>query len=475
MISSNGLLALPLLAALYLHLDSQRARLLLLLAAGAFTLSADFLLADPAGRLKASLDLLLVGALLLVCFIGCRLVERSGRHASAALKVLIVLEVTPLLAYKLLMAGLAERLMMPADAALGQSLIPPLGLSVMTFQAVSYTIDRHRQQVPTANWRHFGVYMSFFPHLAAGPILKASDFVAQLMQRRTVTQEDVRAGLWRIFKGLVKKLLLSDLIAKAAVAPVFADPQSFSSAEIMIATLAFTFQIYLDFSAYTDVVIGSARLLGLKLPENFDRPYQATSIAAYWRRWHMSLSAWVGHYVYRPLGGNRVVRWKIYRNVMISIVLLALWHGLTPNFLIYGLLHGSAVCLYRWMREQASWQQWAEQHATLAKVGGWLLTFSFVVIARILFKTPTFEDATIFWNSLLYSELSAWPRFGPAFWVCLGLGMAGCFAPMAWKDAMQRRFERASPVLQGLALAGVLMLGAWLSDGQALAFIYRQF
>ena len=376
MISSNGLLALPLLAALYLHLDSQRARLVLLLVAGALTLSADFLLADPAGRLKASLDLLLVAGLLGMCWGGCRLLDQGGRHARAGLAVLIALEVTPLLAYKLLMAGLADRFMLPADATSAQSLIPPLGLSVMTFQAVSYTIDRHRQQVPTADWRHFGVYMSFFPHLAAGPILKASDFVAQLMQRRTVTQEDVRAGLWRIFKGLVKKLLLSDLIAKAAVAPVFADPQSFSSAEIMIATLAFTFQIYLDFSAYSDLVIGSARLLGLKLPENFDRPYQATSIAAYWRRWHMSLSAWVGHYVYRPLGGNRVVRWKIYRNVMISIVLLALWHGLTPNFLIYGLLHGSAVCLYRWMREQAAWQHWAERHATTAQVGGWVLTFS---------------------------------------------------------------------------------------------------
>ncbi len=473
MISSNGLLALPILAALYLSLDSQRARLLLLLLAGAFTLGAEVLLADAAGRLKASADLLLVTALLLLCWLSCRLIDRAGQRAQRVLTLAIVVQALPLLSYKLLLAGLADGLLGSADSL--TALTPPLGLSVLTFQAISYTVDSYRKQVPTADWRHFGVYMSFFPHLAAGPILKASDFVTQLMQRKSVEAEDIRAGLWRIFKGLFKKLVLSDLIAKAGVSPVFADPQAFSSGEIMVAILAFTIQMFLDFSAYTDVVIGSARLLGLKLPENFDRPYQATSIADYWRRWHMSLSAWVGEYVYRPLGGNRVVRWKIYRNVMISIVLLALWHGLTANFLIYGLLHGTAVCMYRWMREQPAWQGWSGRHPWQASAGGWLLTFTFVVMARILFKTPTFEDAALLWNSLLYSELSAWPRFGPTFWICLTVGTLGCFMPNHWKMPIQRAFERLPAIAQGLLFAAVLMLGAQLSDGQALAFIYRQF
>ncbi len=475
MISSNGLLLLPLLAAIYLSLESQRARLMLLLAAGALTLIAEVVLAGPAEQLKASLDLLLVCALMLLCWLGCRLMERGGDPSQALLTALIVLLALPLLSYKLLLAGLAGNW---ADT-LAQDLLthttPPLGLSVMTFQAISYTVDSYRKQVPTADWRHFGVYMSFFPHLAAGPILKASDFVSQLMERRPVSTDDTRAGLWRIFKGLFKKLVLSDLIAKAGVHPVFTDPQAFSSGEIMVAILAFTVQMFLDFSAYTDVVIGSARLLGLKLPENFDRPYQATSIADYWRRWHMSLSSWVGHYVYRPLGGNRVVRWKIYRNVMISIVLLALWHGLTANFLIYGLLHGMAVCFYRWMREQVSWQQWSQQHSMAASVSGWLLTFSFVVLARILFKTPTFEDAALLWNSLLHSEYSNWPRFGQAFWICLAVGLVGCFMPHRWKIPVQRAFERGPFLVQGLLIAAVLMLGARLSDGQALAFIYRNF
>jgi len=472
-ISSNGLLALPILAALYLSLESQRTRLLLLLLAGAFTLGAEVLLADAAERLKASADLLLVTALLLLCWLSCRLIERAGRQTQRILTLAIVVQAMPLLSYKLLLAGLADGLLGSADSL--AALTPPLGLSVLTFQAISYTVDSYRKQVPTADWRHFGVYMSFFPHLAAGPILKASDFVTQLMHRKMVQAEDIRAGLWRIFKGLFKKLVLSDLIAKAGVSPVFADPQAFSSGEIMVAILAFTIQMFLDFSAYTDVVIGSARLLGLKLPENFDRPYQATSIADYWRRWHMSLSAWVGEYVYRPLGGNRVMRWKIYRNVMISIVLLALWHGLTANFLIYGLLHGTAVCMYRWMREQPAWQGWSRRHPWPARAGGWLFTFTFVVLARILFKTPTFEDAALLWNSLLHSELSAWPRFGPTFWICLTIGTLGCFMPSHWKMPIQRAFERLPAIGQGLLFAAVLMLGAQLSDGQALAFIYRQF
>jgi alginate O-acetyltransferase complex protein AlgI len=474
-ISSNGLLALPILAALYLSLDGQRARLLLLLLAGACALGAEVLLADDDEGLKAGFDLLLVTTLMLLCWFSCRLIDHAGRRAQTALTLVIIVQALPLLSYKLLMAGLTDRLIDPSGPGPLTQMTPPLGLSVLTFQAISYTVDSYRKQLPNADWRHFGVYMSFFPHLAAGPVLKASNFVAQLMHRKEVVPEDICAGLWRIFKGLFKKIVLSDLIAKAGVGPVFADPQAFSSSEICVAILAFTIQMFLDFSAYTDVVIGSARLLGLKLPENFDRPYQATSIADYWRRWHMSLSAWVGEYVYRPLGGNRVVRWKIYRNVMISIVLLALWHGLTANFLIYGLLHGAAVCLYRWMREQSSWQVWSSRHPLQASVGGWLLTFSFVVLARILFKTPTFEDATLLWTGLLHSEMSDWPRFSQAFWICLALGTFGCFMPNRWKIPIQQTFERLPALAQGLLFALVLMLGAHLSDGKALAFIYRQF
>ncbi|MFZ9405883.1 MAG: MBOAT family O-acyltransferase [Burkholderiaceae bacterium] len=471
MISSNSLLLLPLLAALLMTVRQDRLRLALIAMASVLVIVLDGLA-----------DALILFGLLGLCFGGTALLVRMLPGSRAGLSVLVCLEIAPLLAYKLLRSGLIEWLA-SIDPALTLGLtppgetdwLPPLGLSVITFQAVSYTVDRWRSQLPAHGSLHYLVYMGFFPHLAAGPILRASDFMGQLLAPRQVSTEDVREGLWRIFCGLTKKLLVADVIARAGVNPVFSDPSAFSTAEISIALLAYTLQIFLDFSGYTDVVIGAGRLMGLKLPENFDRPYHATSIADYWRRWHMSLSAWVSHYVYRPLGGNRVVPWKLYRNVMISIVLLAVWHGLTPNFLLYGLLHGTAVCLNRALLRTQSWVRWTADHPWLSGLGGWILTFAFVVIARILFRTPDLASAAEFTQQWLGSELSGLPRYGPAFWACLLAAFAITFAPSRLGDRLHASFLRRSSIVHGALFALVLMGAAALSDGQALHFIYRQF
>jgi alginate O-acetyltransferase complex protein AlgI len=470
-ISSNSLLLLPLLAALLMSVRQDFLRLVLIALAGVAVV-----------LLEGLADALIVGALLGLCLIGTQLLVALRPGSRIGLTVLVVLEVAPLLAYKLVRSGLIEWLA-SIDPALTLGIsppgeadwLPPLGLSVITFQAVSYTVDRWRDQLPTHGPVHYLVYMGFFPHLAAGPILRASDFMGQLMAPRSVSADDVREGLWRIFCGLTKKLLVADVIARAGVNPVFSDPGAFSSTEIGIALLAYTLQIFLDFSGYTDVVIGAARLMGIRMPENFDRPYHATSIAEYWRRWHMSLSAWVSHYVYRPLGGNRVVAWKLYRNVMISIVLLAVWHGLTPNFLLYGLLHGSAVCLNRFLLRTPGWVQWTESRPFLSNLAGWLLTFAFVVIARILFRTPDLASALEFGTQWLNSERSGLPRFGPAFWGCLLGAAAITFAPERLRLAAHGAWLRSSSIVQGALFAGVLIAAAALSDGQALHFIYRQF
>jgi D-alanyl-lipoteichoic acid acyltransferase DltB (MBOAT superfamily) len=211
------------------------------------------------------------------------------------------------------------------------------------------------------------------------------------------------------------------------------------------------------------------------VPENFNRPYHASSIAEYCRRWHISLSAWVTHYVYYPLGGSRVERWKIYRNVMISILLLAVWHGVTLNFLLYGLLHGAAVCVNRWLRFQSWWQDWTVRHEKYLMIAGWVLTFSFVVIARILFKTPTLDDAAVFTGYMMHAELSGLPRFAPLFWACLMAGVMSTFCPTAVTEAARHAFKRQHPVIQGVIFGVVLLTGAYLSGGQALNFIYRNF
>lgn len=471
MISSNSLLLLPLLAALLMSVRQDALRMGLIALAGVGIL----LLEGPA-------DALIMGGLLGLGLLGTHLLVTLRPGSRLGLSVLIALEVAPLLAYKLVRSGLVE-LLASIDPTLTLGLsppgeadwLPPLGLSVITFQAVSYSVDRWRAQLPAHRPVHYLVYMGFFPHLAAGPILRASAFMGQLLAPRAVTSEDVREGLWRIFCGLTKKLLIADVIARAGVNPVFSDPGAFSSFEISIALMAYTLQIFLDFSGYTDVVIGAARLMGIRMPENFDHPYHATSIADYWRRWHMSLSAWVSHYVYRPLGGNRVVAWKLYRNVMISIVLLAVWHGLTPNFLLYGLLHGSAVCLNRWLLRTPAWVQWTASRPMLFSLMGWVLTFTFVVIARILFRTPDLASAAEFSVQWLNSDLTGLPRFGPAFWGCLIAGAAITFAPAALRRSAHQAWLLRGSIAQGALFASVLIAAAALSDGQALHFIYRQF
>lgn len=471
MISSNSLLLLPLLAALLMSLRQQNLRLLLIALAGVAVVV-----------LEGLADALIIAGVLTLCLLGTHLLVRLRPGSRAGLAALIVLEVAPLIIYKLLRSGLVEWLasidpvlIVGAGLSAETDWLPPLGLSVITFQAVSYTVDRWRNQLPAHGGVHYLIYMGFFPHLAAGPILRASDFMAQILKPCTARAEDVREGLWRIFCGLTKKLLIADVIARAGVNPVFSDPGAFSTAEISIALIAYTLQIFLDFSGYTDVVIGSARLMGIRMPENFDRPYHATSIAEYWRRWHMSLSAWVSQYVYRPLGGNRVTAWKLYRNVMISIILLAVWHGLTPNFLLYGLLHGCAVCLNRWLLRSPEWVRWTGSRPMIASAGGWILTFAFVVIARILFRTPDLASAQEFGLYWLTAEQAGLPRFGLAFWGCLLAALAVTFAPVRANHAIHAWWMRGSSIMQGTLIAGVLITAAALSDGQALHFIYRQF
>lgn len=450
---------------IYLRLQSTPQRLVLLGLAGLLTLFFSGLA-----------DLLIILALLLLTWWGTQFLDIFYKNQRWAWGILIALEVAPLCFYKFLKVNFWD--LVPTgflDSTDLVSWLPPLGLSVLTFQAVSFTVDRFKGQLKEPSKISFLVYMTFFPHLIAGPILKASDFITQIITPKQVDLNDIREGLWRIFTGLAKKLIFSDVIARTCTDSVFVDSGSFSSWEIAIALFAYTLQIYLDFSGYTDVVIGSARLMGFKLPENFDKPYHAKSISEYWTRWHMSLSAWVNLYVYRPLGGSRVATWKIYRNVMISILLLAVWHGLSFNFLIYGLIHGSAVCFNRWIRVQASWKNWVQNHPQWSAGICWLLTILFVVIARILFRTPNLEEASIFVMNFFESELSGFPRFSIFFWLSFVFGMIAYALPRHYLLKVKHQFLIAHPLLQGLLFALILMCAGYLSGGQVLNFIYRNF
>ena len=221
----------------------------------------------------------------------------------------------------------------------------PVGISFFTFMGISYVVDAHRGKVKPAGWLDAAVYLAFFPHLVAGPIVRGSELFPQLRQRRDPRRIDATRAAWLIMAGLAKKIVISSFLARVIVDPVFALPHQHSAIEVLVAVYAYAVQIYADFSGYTDIAIGVALLLGFRFPDNFDAPYTATSLQDFWRRWHITLSTWLRDYLYIPLGGNRGGRWRTARNIMLTMVIGGLWHGAAWTFVAWGALHGGGQAL----------------------------------------------------------------------------------------------------------------------------------
>ena len=287
----------------------------------------------------------------------------------------------------------------------------PMGISFYTFQGISYLMDVYWRDMRAE--RHLGIlmlYKAFFPQLVAGPIERGTHFIPQL---RTFLQNDnsqrirfeydrVVSGLRLMFLGFFKKIVFADNFA-LLVNPVYAAPAEFSSASALVATVAFAFQIYFDFSAYTDIARGAARVLGFELVHNFKRPYFATSIPDFWRRWHISLSSWFRDYLYIPLGGNRVARWRWMLNLWIVFILCGFWHGANWTFLIWGALYGLYYFLDYALRTPA---QWLVKNTFLSNFPGMcrafmiVLTFSMVCWAWVVFRAENLSQAIIIWEKI---------------------------------------------------------------------------
>lgn len=230
------------------------------------------------------------------------------------------------------------------------STLLPVGISFYTFQNLSYTVDVYRGRLPAErSLLRFALFTAFFPQLVAGPIVRASEFLPQLSRRPGLTRDDVDFAVHRIVRGIVKKIVFADFIAASFTDRVWASPAEYSALENLLALYAFTLQIYADFSGYSDVAIGTSRLFGLRVPENFNRPYLALDVADFWRRWHMTLSTWLRDYVYYPLGGNRKGTLRTYANLWLTLFLVGLWHGATFTFVIYAVLQASAMVFNRFI------------------------------------------------------------------------------------------------------------------------------
>jgi len=229
-----------------------------------------------------------------------------------------------------------------------QSVLPPVGISFFTFQALSYLIDTYRRRIEPSPLLDFAVYLSFFPHLVAGPIVRASEFLPQLRVPRDARQVDTGLAFWLIAVGLFKKVVVSSYLAGAIVDPVFRIPSQHQAVDTLLGIYGYAIQIYCDFSGYTDMAIGLALLLGFRFPQNFDAPYTSSTLQEFWRRWHMTLSRWLRDYLYIPLGGSQRGPRRAYVNLFLTMLIGGLWHGAAWTFVVWGALHGGYLAAERW-------------------------------------------------------------------------------------------------------------------------------
>jgi len=309
-------------------------------------------------------------------------------------------------------------------------LLLPVGISFYTFQSLSYTIDVYRRKRdPERHLGRFALYVAFFPQLVAGPIERSTRLLPQLAQRHDFEYDRVTSGIKQMGWGLVKKIVIADNLA-LLVDAVYASPQDHDSITLAVATFAFAFQIYCDFSGYSDIAIGTARVLGIDLMQNFNRPYFARSIGEFWRRWHISLSTWFRDYVYIPLGGGRVDQARLYVNLMTVFLLSGLWHGANWTFVCWGAVHGACLVLSRATERIRG--RFSLPESQIRNIVQIVITFTIVCTAWVFFRAQTLADAQFILTQLVtvpielaYFDSAQWLRALPAPGYNVAIGFAG--------------------------------------------------
>lgn len=360
---------------------------------------------------------------------------------------------------------------MPVDMLL-LNLVLPIGISFFTFQSLSYTLDVYRGvEKPCRDFRDFALFVAFFPTLLAGPITRARFFLPQLEVPPAPEAARAETGLALIVRGFIKKIAFANLISSHLVTPAFADPGQFSPLFLLVAVYAYSFQIYMDFSGYTDIVRGVAKLLGFELMENFNRPYLAASVSNFWQRWHISMSSFFRDYLFFSLGGSKYG--NVYRNLMLTFVAIGFWHGAGWNFIVYGLVHGSVVGIERWRRNRR------EAAGIVLPDSGWpwlwrvVLTFHIVAFSRILFRAADLAQAKAYVLALAGGTGQAAP-FSALGLGALLLAVALHYTPPSWSSASLERFRRLPVPLQAGAMVATTYLLVAISTGAA-PFVYFQF
>jgi alginate O-acetyltransferase complex protein AlgI len=358
-----------------------------------------------------------------------------------------------------------------ADNVLGTSWIVnitlPVGISFYTFMAISYVVDTFRGQLVPASFARFAVFQAFFPHLVAGPIVRASELLPQLEAPRDPRKVNTSRAFVLILSGLFLKVVIANHLSTHIVDDVFAAPGRHSSLEVLVAVYGYAVQIFADFCGYTNIAIGVALLLGFEFPQNFNSPYAAVSLQDFWRRWHMTLSRWLRDYLYIPLGGNRKGTLLTYRNLMLTMLLGGLWHGAAWTFVVWGGIHGLGLAIERAL----GWRP----TSVAARALGRVLTFHVVCFAWIFFRADSFTRA----GEVLERLVTAWGRPSPLVTSSVVLailaGIAGQYVRPGAIGRLVAGFERLPAVAQGACVAVVLVVIDTLGPEGVAPFIYFRF
>jgi D-alanyl-lipoteichoic acid acyltransferase DltB (MBOAT superfamily) len=400
----------------------------------------------------------------------------------------------------------------------------PVGISFFTFQTISYTVDVYRKETrPVKNIIDFAFYVSFFPQLVAGPIVRASGFVKQIYKEYSLSKEEFGWAIFMILKGLVKKIFIGDYIAVNFVDRVFSDPVTYSGFENLMALFGYSLQVYVDFSGYTDIAIGVALLMGFRLPQNFNAPYKAKNVGEFWKRWHMSLSSWLKDYLYIPIGGNRsgsvfsylslfiilaivliligslilipitavvvLVFFLFMRfspgfkrgvdnniNLMLTMLLGGLWHGASLNFIIWGGLNGVGLVIYKFWRKISPWEK---QDFWLSNIWKIAITFTFITFTRLFFRSESMQIAKSMFHQITSSfTFSVIPDVLIGYkWVFLVMlfGFVIHWLSENWKKKIEDWFI-ATPFWLKIIISALVVIIVYQSiSSEMQAFIYFQF
>lgn len=352
-------------------------------------------------------------------------------------------------------------------------LVLPVGLSFVVFQCLSYTVDVYRRDLEARDsWLEVVLFISFFPQIVAGPIVRAADFLPQLQRKRELSEADGARALFRIATGMFKKLVIADLLSANLVDRVFAEPGNYSGVEVTAAVFAYTAQIYYDFSAYSDIAIGAAGLFGFTLKENFDKPYLSTNLFEFWRRWHMSLGSWLRDYLYIPLGGNKSSKPRTLWNLWVTMILGGVWHGADWRFVIWGAVHAVVLMCNRML--WWTFGQPKKDRPLSTKIFTGILTFLIVMEARIVFRAPDWQASWDVFKHQFQGGFAS-PNLTALVLIVMAAATFGHFMTHRMYERLVQFFISAPIPARALALLALCLGIKEVSSFEVQPFIYFQF